>query len=273
MIKFDFKYDEEYYIFLKDDKIIKQDKYYFSNLEKLPINYHPRHKFVAFIKVTNDVYENYSSFITSSIEVVKIETIQEFLNKQSFQFLCRFINIYPKISKYIKNNLTLLIHCHPEILQYIENQTPELCKLSVWKYPEMLKFVKNQKIWITPKMTNFIETKPTLLCNIAFHTPYMNLNNYELFEDKFKWKHMHVNVNLLKYIKNPEFEKINYAILLRLLKKDGLLIKHILNQTEEMNLIALKSNRKSFKFMKNPTEKVCEKAIELTNWNIKYLKK
>jgi len=51
MLKFDFDYDNIYYIFMRKKEMNKQNNYSFSDLKKLPIHYNSNHKYISNIKV------------------------------------------------------------------------------------------------------------------------------------------------------------------------------------------------------------------------------
>ena len=132
-------------------------------------------------------------------------------------------------------------------LEFIENQTEELCFKAVQNNSFALKFVN--KKFITEK-----------LCLLAFNNEeYGNANNIG---------------ELLEFVK-PEF--ITYERCLIIIKNNGLNIKYINEKfhTEELCLIAVGQyhygSGELLKYIKNPTMKVCIEAVKTIKSALKYV--
>ncbi len=137
------------------------------------------------------------------------------LNKQSYD-----------IQKYIINKNGLL-------LEFIENQTEELCIDAIKNNIYSFKYIKNKTNTINKTILNidgnmiqYIFNQTKELCNIAINQ----------------------NINSFKFIKNKTYE-LNKQIL----NKNGLLLEFIENQTEELCFIAIKNNINAYNFVKDKT--------------------
>lgn len=59
---------------------------------------------------------------------------------------------------------------------------------------------------------------------------------------------------------------------LEAVKKNGFMLKHIENQTEEICLEAVKKYGLAMQFVKNQTDKICLEAVKTNGWALQFVR-
>ena len=109
-------------------------------------------KYKSLLNKINKVLSNYKNLEIKYLKICDqdpplINNIPELLNNE--EFLIKAIQKNPAIFKYIpKSKQTAKLNCealklHGHLLQYIENQNDELCKIAIKKHPSSLSLVYN----------------------------------------------------------------------------------------------------------------------------------
>lgn len=63
---------------------------------------------------------------------------------------------------------------------------------------------------------------------------------------------------------------MNNNIYLEAVKRDGLILKYIINQTETTCLAAVKENGRALKYVTDQTKIICLEAIKEDAWNLQW---
>jgi len=252
-----FRYSKKYYILSKTNKINEESKYFFIDLKNIPFFYKKEHKYVITIKIPENksltsmktseilvekvnVYCLYFNFVSEFISIIDIETIKEFVNRQTIDFLKKMV-IKTDIVKYIKDEEILeeLVEYNPYIIQYISKQTINLCQLAFQKQPKTIKYIKRNILrYISDDIDfyisrlvrkdgliiKFIENQTEYLCLLALKS----------------------NKKSFKFMKNPTYE-----VCLEAVKLCGWNLKYIKNQTTELCILALLNKYEAIRYVYN----------------------
>jgi DNA-binding XRE family transcriptional regulator len=218
--------------------------------------------------MSDDEYQ--SKLITLSIksrnEIMQERNIRG-LTQENFAFQ---INISKKDMRDIENgkklpndkeinsiekvlNITLIFDCNFEItfndvkydwklLQYVKNQTSEMCEIAVSKSWQAIKYVKNQ----TPKLCEiaakknwraleFIKKQTPDICKYAFENDW----------------------HAIKFIQFQTPEICEIAV-----KNNGLSIQYVIKQTDDLCELAVNQNWKALLYIENQTKELCIAAIK-----------
>ena len=150
-------------------------------------------------------------------------------------------------------NITLIFDCSFDItiddikydwklLQYVKNQTLEMCEVAVSKSWQAIKYVKKQ----TPKLCEmaakknwrsleFIKKQTPDICKSAFENDW----------------------HAIQFIQFQTPEICEVAV-----KNNGLSIQYVIQQTDYLSELAVNQNWKALKFVKNQTKEICIAAIK-----------
>lgn len=104
------------------------------------------------------------------------------------------------------------------------------------------------------------ETKKCLLCNKKFEEPlniifYCNIIIDDNTSQTYLVENAKYDHRLLRFVNSND-------ALLSIVKKDGLALKYINNQTEDMCMEAVKQNPHALQFVINQTYNICIKALD-----------
>lgn len=137
-------------------------------------------------------------------------------------------------------------------LNYIRNQTPELCELAVKNDPFALKHIRNQ----TFELCEFAVKKDPLVLK------YIRNQTSELCEFAVK-----NNPLVLKFVRNQTPKICELAV-----ENDPFALKYVHNQTPEICELAVRSNGFALKFVRNQTSNICKLAVKTNNWALRYIR-
>ena len=138
-------------------------------------------------------------------------------------------------------------------LKYVHKQTEDICKLAVQGNGFMLKYVKEQ--------TNDI-------CTIAVRQYCHALEFVKLQTPELCKLAIQGNGSALQYVKEQTEELCNMAI-----QQNGLALKYVTNQNEELCILAVQRDVRALKYVKEQTDKICKLAVQKDGNALKYVKK
>lgn len=191
---------------------------------------------IAVIEIPDDarVYIEKKKFKSDRIVIVSSIDIVSFIRKE--------VNAKPSV--YLKQN--------PELLKYVENQTPKMCMEAVGRFGFVLCHVKDQtpELCLTAVKQNgyalkYIKNQTPELCSIA-------IQNSE---------------HALEYVKEQTPE-----LCLMTIGKDSWTLQHVREQTPEICLAAVKKNGNVLKYVKDQTPEICTAAVTQNSNAFKYIR-
>lgn len=175
-------------------------------------------------------------------------------------------------------------------IQYVKNQTQEICEYAVRKSILALKYIEVQDIEIcklaldlSPSSFKYIKIKTKIICAYAIDKYVWLIENIKNQTDSLCLLAVTRNGNLLRYVKNqtPEIclaalKNIVFAIqfidpdlqtieMCNIVNKNihaHQLLRFIRYQSPEVCIFALKTNIQWFKYIKDPTIEMCLYVIE-----------
>jgi hypothetical protein len=171
--------------------------------------------------------------------------------------------------KYVRNQnedlCKIAIEQNPIALEFVNNRTRELCDIVVEKYIDEIEkenalkdveVINDEKEGggILDTVLGFFgsgskkgESKHRTDC-LCERRDY---KSYECIPRKSR------DLSFLEYAENTTPEKIE-----KLVRLDGMIIKHLKKQTNNMCELAVQQNGLSLEFVKNKTDRICELAVE-----------
>jgi phage regulator Rha-like protein len=127
-------------------------------------------------------------------------------------------------------------------LQFIKEQTEEICKMAVQQNSNALNYVKKQTEEIckmavqqNSNALNYVKKQTEEICKLA-------VQQYGL---------------ALVYVKNQTKEICKLAV-----QQNGLALDYVKNQTEEICKLAVQQNGLALDYVKNQTEEICKLAVQ-----------
>ena len=182
---------------------------------------------IAIIKLMDDalfyIEPNDDKFKTNKFIIEKIYTFQEFYTE------------YQKIA-------IIGIKYNNEILQYVKEQTEELCKLAVQQNGDVLKYVKVQ----TDELCKLAVQKNGLALQ------YVNKQTNELCKLAVQQ-----NGHALEYVKEQTDELCKLAV-----QQNGFALQFVKEQTEELCKLAVQQNGLALYYVKKQTDELCKLAVQ-----------
>lgn len=158
-------------------------------------------------------------------------------------------------------------------LQYVKDQTDEICIKAVRNNIKAIQYVKNksQDFIITicdfePNILRYVDQTPELCQRIFDISIYVNLPIGMLYQN-LQYKTEEMSLKLIKRdCRNILFvDDQTENICINAVQKDGLMLEFVKNQTDKICLEAIKNNVEAFKFVKNKTLDFCMQAYKLNN--------
>jgi competence CoiA-like predicted nuclease len=192
--------------------------------------------------------------------------ILQFIDKQT-DILCEIAvknnsNAYQFIRNKTDELDKKLLSINGLVLQFINKQTNELCILAVKNNKYVYKFIKNKTYDLNKKLLdndnsifNILEPKTDNLIIYALQ------NNIDINE------YIKENPTIINFIK-----KNNYELCKKLLSLNGLLLKYIDMQTDELCIIAIKNNINAYEYIKNKTYELNKKILNVNGLTIQFIK-
>ena len=168
--------------------------------------------------------------------------------------------------KYIKNKSDdldkKLLNINGLILQFIDNQSDELCMIAINNNINAYKYIK----LYTNKIINHINTidielSKQILSSNGTLLEFVDEQTDELCEIACK-----NNINSYTFIKNKSYE-LNK----KLLNIDGRILQFIDNQTDELCEIACKNNINAYKFIKNKSDELNLKMLNINGLLLQFI--
>ena len=138
-------------------------------------------------------------------------------------------------------------------LQYVKNQTEELCIRAVQQNGDALEYVKIQTneicemaVWENGHALEYVINQTDEICEMAVRqTGYA-----------------------LTYVINQTDKICILAV-----QQNGLALEYVINQTDEICILAVQQNGYALRFVKNQTDKICELAVQQYGNALFYVKK
>ena len=137
-------------------------------------------------------------------------------------------------------------------LQYVKNQTEEICLAAVKHHAYAIQYVKNQ----TEEM-----------CLIAVKSNYYFLEDIKNQTNKICLAAVKNDSRALIYVKNQTDEICLVAV-----QKNGFLLLHVKHKTEEICLAAVKQNPWVLTIIEKQTPEICLIAVKNNGLVLKYVK-
>jgi DNA-binding XRE family transcriptional regulator len=182
-------------------------------------------------------------------------------------------------------NITLIFDCNFEItlddikydwrlLQFVKNQTLEMCEIALSKSWQAIKYVKNQ----TPKLSEiaakknwraleFIKRQTPEICKHAFENDWHSIQFIQFQTPEICAVAVKNNGLSIQYIIKQTDELCELAV-----SQNWKALRFIKNQTKEICITAIKKNYLAIELVNNPSESICLKAIEINTKAIKFIK-
>lgn len=182
-------------------------------------------------------------------------------------------------------NITLIFDCNFEItiddvkydwklLQYVKNQSPEMCEVAVSKSWQAIKFVKKQ----TPKLCEmaakknwraleFIKKQTPEICKYAFENDWHSIQFIKFLTPEICEAAVKNNGLSIQYIIPQTNDLCELAV-----TQNWKALKFIENQTKEICIAAIKKNYLAIELVRKPTQSICMKAIEMDIKALKLIK-
>jgi DNA-binding XRE family transcriptional regulator len=202
-----------------------------------------------------------------------IENGKKILNDKEINNIEKFLNI------------TLIFDCDFEItiddiyndwrlLQYVKNQTLEMCEIAISKSWQAIKYVKNQ----TPKLCEmvakknwrsleFIKKQTPEICKNAFENDWHSIQFIQFQTPEICKVAVKNNGLSIQYIIEQTNDLCELAV-----TQNWKALKFVKNQTLEISISAIKKNYLAIEFVRNPTQFICLKAIEIDIRALKLIK-
>ena len=147
---------------------------------------------------------------------------------------------------------------YPYVIQFIENQTFDVCSKAIHKNYHVIRYVRDQTpvlCWHALKETayafSYIKNPTKDMCMYSILTP--GPDEYERYE------------NLLSKEEYRQLALISVS-------RDGLRLEYADNQTEEICLEAVRQNGKALKYVINQTKEICLEAVKENGKALKYVR-
>ena len=217
------------------------------------------------------------------------------------------INAYQYIKKYTEKLINFINSISVEscekiissdglLLQFIDNQTDELCVIACSNNLNAYQYIKNKSykldkklLLIDGRILQFIDNQTDELCEIACKD---NIYAYQYIKNKtidLDNKLLKIDLKILQIIDNKIFESymnfinckdiiqhkdfINkyYELDKKILNIDGLLINYIDALTDELCEIAIKNNINAYKYIKNKTYELNRKLLNINGLLLQFI--
>ena len=161
-------------------------------------------------------------------------------------------------------------------LEYVKNQTDNICISAVQQNGNALQYVKNQtnNICISAVQQNgyaiqFIKNPSETLCKLAvMESGYvLTYIKEQQTEDICKLAIQRYS-DALRFVKEQTDDICKLAV-----KKDGLLLQYVKNQTTEICKLAIQQNSHALQYVKEQTLELCILAVQQNSHALQYVKK
>lgn len=189
--------------------------------------------------------------ITSTLNDIRIpnptdEYIEECLNLDGREL--QYVSEERRSDYFCK----LAINNDPSAINIITNPSYELWELSISKDGNSIRFLENQThelcmmaVAQNPASIMFIRDQTLEIIKCALHQDY----------------------NSFKYVKT----EIPTELILFVVRKNGMLLRHVNNQTHEICLAAVSTNGTALQFVKDQSQEICDKAFKQNPLSIEYM--
>jgi hypothetical protein len=238
--------------FIPDD--IKGNGLYFTdeiNLWSLTKGDHGN--YIAYIKLLDNekIWINRYMCKTHKFKIIKIETINDYVNNLSTE---------KKILALKKNGL---------LIKYIKNKTEEMNFEAVKQQnnPQGLFDLITQGVEFDEYAIQYIENPSEKVQLEALKKSYYVLKFIKNPSEQVQLEAVKKNAYAIQYIENPSEQ-----VQLKAVKQNGHVIQHIGNPSEQVQLKAVKQNGHVIQHIGNPSEKVQLEALSKNYRAIEYIK-
>lgn len=179
-------------------------------------------------------------------ELVEIERFKDKLYIESaiMKGYLKAVRLLDNPSKSIQLHIA---HCDPSYLSYVKNPSEKVLEAAIKSSPEIILSLKN------PSMELILE---------ALDSDHGLINALHLTDEKLK-EVIAKKPFLITKLNNPSYELKVLA-----LSKNGCLLSHFKEQTEEMQLTAINNWGFAIQFISNPNKKLQEEALKYFMNNI-----
>jgi hypothetical protein len=187
-----------------------------------------------------------------SLEKYRIHPGYNAKNYSSYEVFCRHLvsrdgNILQEIEEQTPDVCLAAIKQNPKSIRYVKDQTEELCDIVVSQCGYSVQYVRNptfknaiRSVKVTPKSLQYLSKKMPELCMLA----------------------VVANGDALAFVEEQTDELCFAAV-----RNYGIALRFVKNQTDELCLEAVKQTPDAFQFVKDQTDELCTKARGI-NWKI-----
>ena len=212
-------------------------------------------------------------YVSNSANYISISSVVSNIyrqNNQGYALVVLFINQeYAYALQYVENQTEELCKLAVQkdwlALQYVKEQTEEICKLAVQEDEDALQYVDDKFIHLFQEDGNTMTQEYRIITNP--HNPLLGKSYEEVKEairkdgeciglvneqtEELCKLAVQQNVDALRFIKNQTEELCKLAV-----KQDWHALHYVKNQTEELCKIAVKQNKKAAKYVDSKLFKV-----------------
>jgi hypothetical protein len=185
----------------------------------------------------------------------------------------RYNNLNHSYNSYLRNgnfNCTVerILRGNGLELEFLENQTKELCKIAVNQNIYSFVFIKDKNIKMellenllekNGMLLQFIKNKTSNLCEAALKNDVMALQYIDENPENYYEFAINSNPMALEFIKNKTKELCTMAV-----RRNGMVLQFLdkNEQTEDIIMQAFRQNPKSFEFVKNKSNDIISKILD-----------